>query len=183
MSEAEESSSHIEEVHASEMPDAGPSPPTPDWGINDHQQTPEASGSPPAAPQPSTDRQQPSEEPFDLPLHGKELSDIFSRLSETLVYVIAPQDALIDTIVVTCNRLAEGFGDRINLEEYAQQLEMASKVNRILQAYRFRPKLYTLEERVLLTTANGLIRSWRDGLTKLHARFEAQQGNQKNQPQ
>lgn len=177
MSAAEDSTSRIEEVQADETPNVGPSPPpslerqTPDWGINDHQPTPEASEVPATtAPQSSNDQ---SEERFDVPLHGKELSGMFSRLSETLVYAIAPQDSIINTIVMTCHRLAEGFGNQISIEDYAQQLEMASSVNRILQTYRFRPKLYTFEERVLLTTTNTLIQSWRDGLTKLQAKFRA----------
>lgn len=101
----------------------------------------------------------------ELPLYGRGLSNLFNKLSETLVYTIAPQDILIHKIESACRELE---AQRLQtIEDYAKQLSLAEAANDILQSYRLRPKLYTLEERLMLIRANDIIEAWRANLANL----------------
>lgn len=107
-------------------------------------------------------------------LPGGKLADMFSRLSETMVYAIAPPDDLVTRIVDVCSALESTTHD-VSLENYVTLFNEACWVNRILRAYRHRARLYSLEERVLLNAANVLITQWREDVNGVLRSSQQQQ--------
>lgn len=125
----------------------------------------------PSEPTPMTN-QVPQQQQLRLP--GKDLSDMFSRLAETMVYAIAPPDSHVNRIVEVCSALEVAPAD-ISVDHYITLFNEACWVNRQLRAYRHRTKLYSLEERVLLNAANALITQWREDVNTFIRSQQTQQ--------